>query len=104
MTGFSYLKAALHNLLERALYFFPFDKYICVSNATRKDLLNHGIKPERAITIYNGLDYDFWKPKHFSKDEAQKLRQEMGLDKKFVCLSWGRPGESKGFQYLGITK
>ncbi|MEK6904938.1 MAG: glycosyltransferase family 4 protein, partial [Nanoarchaeota archaeon] len=73
---------------------------ICVSNATKKDLLNHGIKPERAITIYNGFDYDFWKPKKNSKDEAQKLRKEMGLDKKFVCISWGRPGESKGFQYL----
>ncbi len=100
VTGFSSLKATLHDLLERALYLLPFDRYICVSNATRKDLLNHGIKPEKAITIYNGFDYDFWKPNNFSKDKAQKIRKEQGLENKFVCLSWGRPGESKGFQYL----
>ena len=32
--------------------------------------------------------------------EAQKLRKKCGIEDKFVCLSWGRPGESKGFQYL----
>lgn len=100
VTGFSWWKAAMHNLLERMVYLLPFDRYICVSNATRKDLLNHGIKPEKAITIYNGFDYDFWKPNHFSKDKVQKIRKELGLENKFVCLSWGRPGESKGFQHL----
>ncbi len=100
VTGFSGIKATLHDLLERMLYLPPFDKYVCVSHATKKDLLKQGVPSEKAVTIYNGLDYDFWNPKNFSQSKAQKLRQELGLEKRFVCLSWGRPGESKGFQYL----
>jgi len=100
VTSFSGIKATLHDLLERMLYILPFNKYICVSHATKKDLLKHGVQSEKAVTIYNGLDYDFWNPKNFSRSKAQKLRQELGLEKKFVCFSWGRPGESKGFQHL----
>ena len=44
VTGFSGLKCALHEVLERMIYLLPFDKYICVSNATKKDLLKQGIK------------------------------------------------------------
>lgn len=100
VTGFSWLKSTMHDLLERMLYLLPFDKYICVSNATRKSLLDHGISEQKTVTIYNGFDYNFWNPKNFSNAEAQKIRKELGVEKNFVCLSWGRPGESKGFQYL----
>lgn len=100
VTGFSGMKAVLHDFLERMLYLLPFDRYICVSQATRKDLLKQKINPQKAATIYNGFDYTFWNPKNFSKAKAQKLKKEMGLEKNFVCLSWGRPGGSKGFEYL----
>ncbi len=100
ITGFSWLKSTLHDLLERIIYFFPFDKYVCVSHATRKDLLGHGIKSEKAVTVYNGFDYQFWHPKKFSQGNAQQLRKSLHLENRFICLSWGRPGSSKGFQYL----
>ena len=100
VTDFSKIKAALHDLLERTLYFLPFDRYICVSEATKKDLLQQKINPQKAVTIYNGFDHHFWNPKKNSKREAQNLRKKLGLEKKFVCFSWGRPGSSKGFQYL----
>ena len=100
VTEFSRGKAILHDTLERILYLLPFDKYVCVSNATRKDLLRLNINSNKTVTVYNGFDYDFWNPKNSSKKKVQQLRQEMGLDNKFVCLSWGRPGSSKGFQYL----
>src|SRR3989344_3195164 len=100
VTGFSTLKATLHDLLERSLYLLPFNQYICVSNATKKDLLRQNIGKEKAVTIYNGFDYDFWNPKNFSKKDSQNLRQKMQLENKFVCFSWGRPGSSKGFEYL----
>ena len=100
VTGFSCIKASMHELLEKMIYLLPFDRYICVSNATKNDILRQGIGKDKAITVYNGFDYDFWKTGNFSKAEAQKLRKELDLDKKFVCFSWGRPGPSKGFQQL----
>jgi len=100
VTDFSKTKAILHDFLERMLYVLKFDEYVCVSNATRKDLLGLGINQQKTVTIYNGFDYKFWNHKKFSKMEAQKLRKKCGIEDKFVCLSWGRPGESKGFQYL----
>ncbi|MDO8510809.1 MAG: glycosyltransferase family 4 protein [Nanoarchaeota archaeon] len=100
VTDFTGMKAAMHDLLERTLYLLPFDRYVCVSNATKKDLLQLGINPEKAATIYNGFDYDFWKVKNFSAAAAQKMRKDLDLKKRFVCLSWGRPGSSKGFEYL----
>src|SRR3989344_5339348 len=78
VTDFTGMKAAMHDLLERALYLLPFDRYVCVSNATKKDLLQLGINPEKAATIYNGFDYDFWNPKNFSAVAAQKMRKDLG--------------------------
>ena len=100
VTGFSGMKAILHDLLERTLYLLPFDRYICVSNATRKDLLRQRIDQNKTITVYNGLDYEFWNPQNFSAAEAKKIRQSFQAENKFVCFSWGRPGASKGFQHL----
>src|SRR3989338_385770 len=100
VTDFSKIKAALHDLLERALYLLPFDKYICVSEATKKNLLQQKINPKKTVTIYNGFNYDFWHPKNFSATAAQKIRKDLNLNQKFVCFSWGRPGGSKGFQHL----
>jgi len=100
VTGFSVMKTAMHDWLERMIYLLSFDKYICVSNATKEDLLRQKINRHKVVTVYNGFDYEFWNTRNFGKAEAQKLRKELNLNKKFVCLSWGRPGASKGFQYL----
>ena len=100
VTGFSLLKNWLHDFLERLVYLPRFDKYICVSHATREDLLKIGIPKDKAITIYNGLDYGFWDPHNFPQKKVDELRNELGLKDKFVYFSWGRPGESKGFEYL----
>jgi glycosyltransferase involved in cell wall biosynthesis len=87
----------VHNILEKLIYKLKFDKYVCVSNATKKDLLNLSISKNRVITIHNGLDYQFWHPKNFN---GQKVLTILGLKNNFVCFSWGRPGPSKGFEYL----
>jgi len=100
LTEFSAIKTFLHDLLERMLYLLPFDKYICVSNATKRDLLRQGIDAAKTVTVYNGFDYEFWNPRNFSGSEAQEIRRTLDLEGKFACFSWGRPGESKGFQYL----
>ena len=97
ITGFSWIKSKIHEILEAALYFLSYDNYICVSNATKLDLLKLSIPNPKITVIYNGLDYDFWDKTKVAKSN---LRQEFGLGKKFVFFSWGRPGPTKGFEYL----
>ncbi len=99
ITGFSLIKATAHEILERMIYFLPFDKYICVSQSTKKDLLKRGIPEEKINVVYNGVDYSFWNPKRVKKKEAQELRNKLNLQDKFVFFSWGRAGASKGFEY-----
>lgn len=99
VTGFSWIKCTAHDLLERMLYLFPFDCYVCVSESTKKDLLRRGIAPEKVNVIYNGLDYGFWDPKKVKKYEIRKVHDELDLKDKYVFFCWGRPGNSKGFEY-----
>ncbi|MBU0580499.1 glycosyltransferase family 4 protein [Patescibacteria group bacterium] len=100
VTDFSWLKCKIHELLEKAIYLLPYDRYICVSNATKKDLLKINIKKENAITTYNGLDYQFWDEKNFKDEDVKKIKEELNLKNNFVYFSWGRPGTSKGFEYV----
>jgi len=99
VTGFPWWKSFIHDVMERCIYSLPFDKYICVSNATKKDLLKIGIKPKKVVTVHNGLDYQFWNPDRYPDSRVKKIRKDLGLKDKFVYFSWGRPGESKGFEY-----
>ncbi len=100
VTGFSWLKSALHEFLEKSIYLLPFDHYICVSNATGNDLQNIGIKHHKITVAHNGLDYEFWNEKNVSEKEITEIRERLQLNGKFTYFSWGRPGTSKGFEYL----
>ncbi len=101
-TNFSPLKATVHEMLERAVFFPTYDIYSCVSNATAKRLRE--VKPKlskRVITIHNGFDPSLWIAPR--KKEAASLQKELHLDKAgkaFVIFAYGRPGTSKGMQYL----
>lgn len=106
---FPWLKRSIHALLERTIYLLPYDKYICVSQATERDLLGLGIAPPKVAQIYNGFDDKLWKlQQQGGQKERQKkrnmLRRAWGIQDTvqdtFVYLSWGRPGPSKGFEYL----
>jgi len=93
VTNLPWFSNLIHEFLEKCIYLLPYDKYICVSEATRKDLLKIGISPKKAITIHNGLDYKFWNKKKFQAPEVINNNE-------FIYFSWGRPGPSKGFEYL----
>ncbi len=94
ITGFSWLKSILHEYLEQAIYFLPYHHYVCVSNATRRDLERLSLKKDKITTIYNGFDVQS-KPK-----SASDIKKKFNLSDKFVYLSWGRTGPTKGFEYL----
>ena len=99
ITGFSIWKSRIHELLERMIYLLPFDRYICVSDTTRKDLLQRNIPEEKVKLVYNGFDYSSWNKQNFSKTDVEKIRTQFGEDK-FIYFAWGRPGASKGFEYF----
>ncbi|MBI2662865.1 glycosyltransferase family 4 protein [Candidatus Woesearchaeota archaeon] len=98
-TNLSSLSCFIHNLLEKAIYTLNYDYYVCVSNATKSDLLKLNIPPEKVTTIYNGIDYEFWNPAKY-KAQSQKLRKNINLENNFIYLFYGRPGTSKGLEYL----
>ncbi len=101
ITGFPWWKSKLHQFLEKMIYLLPFDQYICVSEATRQDLLRQHISPEKIAVVHNGLDYLHFDPRKVSQKEILALREKIGLASgHHVFLSWGRPGPSKGFECL----
>jgi D-inositol-3-phosphate glycosyltransferase len=98
VTNFSKWKAWIHDILERMIYALPFDKYVCVSNSTKNDLLKFGVKENKVEMVYNGMEYEFWDPKKYTKNND--IRKRFDLQEKFVYFAWGRPGPSKGHEYL----
>jgi glycosyltransferase involved in cell wall biosynthesis len=97
LTEMGWLNAKIHDFLERFIYLLNFDKYICVSKSTQKQLLDIGINKNKTNVIYNGVDYNHWNPKRV---EGGEIRKKLGLERKFVYFFSGRPGISKGLEYL----
>lgn len=92
----NWLSAKLHLFLEWLVISLKFDRYICVSNSTRRDF--ERVKPKKkGVVIHNAIDYDFWNPEKY---DGLSIRKKLGLEKKFIYLFYGRPGPSKGFEYL----
>jgi D-inositol-3-phosphate glycosyltransferase len=84
---------------EWAVLTLPFARYVCDSWFTRSRLLRHVRCPSgRAAVIYPAVDHDFWAP---GRHHPRPLRGDLGLpaDTK-VYLYFGRPGVSKGIEYL----
>ncbi|HEX5002730.1 MAG TPA: glycosyltransferase family 4 protein [Bacteroidia bacterium] len=75
-------------LFEQLILKLPFYKYIAVSAYTRQSLINHGIRSDKIVLIYNGLD-------------AAKLRQfQHHSPEEFAYCFFGRLGISKGIELL----
>lgn len=90
--GMNRFMAWLHRFLERRIIGLGFDRYVGVSNATAEAIRACG---KDAVTVYNGIDYKLFKPR-----SGKRLRQFLKLDDLFIYLSYGRPGISKGIEYL----
>lgn len=78
----------LYFLFEKMISRLPFDHYIAVSEATKFNLMEAGIPPEKIHRIYNGIDYD-----RFQAIEADKTPY-------FSVIYYGRLGVSKGLDLL----
>jgi len=88
----------LHKLYEKTLFKLPFYKYIAVSKYTKDCLTKYFNIPARKIdVIYNGIDYDCFDP---TKASDSLVRKKLELDSEFVYMYYGRPGFTKGVEYL----
>ncbi len=97
LSRMNWISANSHKLLERGILSLPFDKYVCVSCYTRNSLRLYGIKDAKLKVIYNGIDTNLFDPQKY---DGTKIRKRLKLGKEFVYLFYGRPGISKGVEYL----
>jgi len=84
---------------EWLILHLPFTCYVCVSAFTRDRLTQFmHVRRERTAVIHPALDYTFWAPGiHVPHD----LPQHLGLPPDtFIALYAGRPGISKGVEFL----
>ena len=96
-SSFSKIKAAIHERLERLIFALPFDRYIAISQATAHRLAETVPTVRgRLATIYYGFDATPWK----QTTDRETPRRALGLENNFVVLGYGRPGTSKGFEWL----
>lgn len=98
-SGLSPVSAWLHRIFERTLFLLTFDHTIAVSNFTRLRLVDLGVSEKKLTTIYQGIDQDLFHP--IPVEQTERLRTKMNVSPDtFVYLFFGRPGLSKGVEYL----
>jgi len=95
--GMNTLSAKIHEWLEKRIAKRGFDIFVSVSKSTEKQVLSMGVKKEKSRVVYNGIEYDFFDPKKY---DGKKIRKKHNIENNFVYLGYGRPGISKGFEYL----
>lgn len=93
----SWFSRVANKQLEKLLISLPCDKYICVSRYTKNCLRFMGIEDCKLKLIYNGVDYDFFNPHNANSID---VRKNLNLNRNFVYIYFGRPGFSKGVEYL----
>ncbi|MGB7061947.1 MAG: glycosyltransferase family 4 protein [Candidatus Zixiibacteriota bacterium] len=97
LTGMNWLSAKLHQLFERFVIRLPFDDYICISEHTKNSVMTLGLEGERLKVVHCGVDYELFSP---TKHDPREVKEKLGLTGSFVYMSYGRPGISKGIEYL----
>lgn len=97
MAGMGTIKAALHQFLERAIVALPFDLYCAISNYTAECIKQSGVKKAVINVVYPGIDYQLFDP---AGSKGREVRSQLGIGDEFVYMYYGRPGISKGVEYL----
>ncbi len=87
---FGKISKFFHYLFEQLLLRMPFYRFVAVSEFTESRLVKHGIKPEKIITIYNGIEYEQWK----------RIPVDAKEEGDFNFIYYGRLGISKGLDIL----
>lgn len=94
----SHINLLFHRLFEKMIFLLSFTMYISVSKYTRDCLIRFfDIQTKKIKVIYNGIDYDLFDP---TKTNRLKIRKELNFKNSFVYMYFGRPGFTKGLEYL----
>ncbi len=96
MLGEPYFKAKVIQNIEKFLIGLPYDKYACISYYTQNCVRLIGVREEKIKTIYLGIDVNRFN----STTPRKSIREKYNCQGKFVYLSFGRPGITKGIEYL----
>ena len=97
LMGMNYFSAKFHQISERILISLPFDMHTCISRYTRNSLRFVGVKDEKLKIIYHGIDNNLFDP---TKADGFKIRKKLNFENDFVYMSFGRPGVTKGIEFL----
>lgn len=97
MTGMNFVISWLHRFLERRVVSLHFDRYIAISEYTAACLRRSVTDSSKIMVIYPGIDYALFDP---AKADRTGIRKSLGIGNEFIYLYYGRPGISKGADYL----
>ena len=95
--GMGVFSSKIHQLLEKAIVRLSFDYFIAVSNSTRNELIESNVKEDKIRVVYNGVDYRLFNPRKY---DGKNIRKKLKIGKEFVYMSYGRPGLTKGIEYI----
>lgn len=93
----SFLSKKFHQFVEYMITKTPFDRFAAVSYSTKRQLKEAGVKENRIEVVYDGVDYELLKPEDY---DGNKIRKKLNMGKKFIYIAYGRPGITKGIEYL----
>lgn len=94
--GCGRIESRIKQIGELMITHLRFTKYVCVSKYTRDCARILGVPLERLEIINSAVDYERFK-------KTEDLKPRLGLEDKFVCLYYGRPGILKGLDYLALA-
>jgi glycosyltransferase involved in cell wall biosynthesis len=94
----SRLLSLAYRSFEALTTLLPYDGFAAVSDATLRDALALGVQNRPGVRrIYNGVD----QPPLIPSSDPPALRQRIGAgESDFIYLYFGRPGITKGVDYL----
>ena len=97
--GMSWFSATLHYYLEQLVIRLPYDRIITDSVYGKNSLRLYGIDDRKLRTIYLFLETSVFDPSRYAQDR-RRIRAWYGLERNHVVFAYGRPGITKGMEYL----
>lgn len=97
MAGMNSVSSFLHRLLENIIISLHFDHFSAISEYTAKCLNNHRKDSSKISVIYPGIDYALFDP---LSPDGKAVRRKLNIEDEFIYMFFGRPGISKGTEYL----
>lgn len=91
------LVGEIHRMFEKIIVSLNFDKFIAISKYTKNSLIKIGVPSNKIKIIYCGVNYDLFNPR---KASGKRIIEKYRLRKAFTYLFFGRPGLTKGLEYL----